>query len=192
MIFLFRISKLNLNLLPTHPDRSGGLGVIMLAQKSFSLLFLAGSMLISGQFVAQLLQDPDKFMTIRGEGIAYIVISLVLIILPLVFFVGKLIEMKNAGLLQLSVLGSRLSHNFEHEWVNDKFTIKKIEEQDVDPSMVFDYGELFDSLYKIRALAANPRDVISLGVMLFVPFMPILFIHFSVAELLERIAMLLI
>lgn len=192
ILFLFRISKSNLHLLPTHPDRSCGVAVIMLAQKSFSLIFLAGSILISGQFVNQLLKDPGVFESIRSEAIAYIVISLVVLILPLVFFIGKLVHVKNEGMLQMSVLGSKLSDQFEQEWVNDQFTIRKIEDQVVDPSMVFDYGGMYDSLCQIRILPANLRDIVTLGILLFVPFIPILFIHFSVAELVQKIAKLLI
>jgi hypothetical protein len=191
MLLLFRLSKAKLNLLPTHADRAGGLGIIMLAQRSFNLIFVAGSVVISGQFIAQLLDHPDSFNTIKGEAIAYIVICIVFILIPLLFFTGKLFKTKNEGLLHLSNLGATLSRKFEREWVNDLPIEKRIEEQQVDPSMVYDYSGIYDSVQQLRTIPVTPRDIIGMGLTLFVPFIPILFIHFSVGELLQRIVGLL-
>src|SRR5437764_1473632 len=90
ILLLFRLSKAKLNLLPTHPDRAGGLGIVMLSQRSFNLIFVAGSVVISGQFIAQIIQDPDFFNTIRVEVIGYIIICIICILIPLLFFTGKL------------------------------------------------------------------------------------------------------
>ena len=192
ILLLFRLSKAKLNLLPTHADRSGGLGIIILAQKNFNLIFLAGSVVISGQFIAQLNEQPEIFNTLRSEAIGYIIFSLILIIFPLLFFIGQLTKTKNDGLLYLSNLGATLSRKFEREWVNNLQIEKEIEEKQVDPSMIYDYAGMYDNLQQLRVVPVTPRDIISMGVLLIAPFIPILFIHFSVAELVKRIAGLLL
>jgi hypothetical protein len=190
-LFLYRMSKANLNLMPTHPDRSGGLGVILLAQKSFALIFVCGSVIISGQFIAMLLQQPDTFLTLRNEAAAYIIFSIILILLPMLFFLGKLQELKNQGLLDLSKLGVKMSREFEKEWINPTSEKKEIEEKLVDPSMVFDYGGMYDSLQQLRIVPVTLQDLVGLAVLLLIPFLPSLFIHYSVAELLQKLAGLL-
>ncbi len=192
MLLLFRLSKAKLNLLPTHADRAGGLGIIMLAQRSFNLIFVAGSVVISGQFIAQLLRDPGSFNIIRTEVIAYIVICIVFLLIPLLFFTGKLFRTKNAGLLHLSNFGATLSRRFEREWINDLPVEKGMQEQHPDPSVVFDYSGIYDSVQQLRTIPATPRDIIGMALTLFVPFIPMLFIHFSVGELLQKIAGLLV
>ena len=187
MLLLFRISKSRLNLLPTHADRAGGLGIIILAQRNFNMIFVAGSALISGQLMAQLIKYPDSFFTIRNLGLSYIVISLILVLFPLVFFMGKLVKIKQQGLMQLSKRGATLSAKFEGEWVNDLPIERRISEQHVDPSMVFDYSGIYDSVQQIRIFPVTIRDIIGMALALFVPFIPILFIHFSVSELLKKI-----
>ncbi len=191
VLLLFRLSKARLNLLPTHADRAGGLGIIMLAQRSFSLIFAAGSIVISGQFIAQLLEHPDSFNSIRSGAIGYIVVCVVFMLIPLIFFTGKLYKTKNDGLLYLSNLGATLSRKFEREWINDLPIEKRIVEKHVDPSMVYDYSGIYESVQKLRTIPVTVRDVIGMAVVLFVPFIPILFIHFSVVELLQKIAGLL-
>jgi hypothetical protein len=188
---LFQLSKAKLNLMPTHADRTGGLGIIMLAQRSFSLIFVAGSVTISGQLIAQLMKHPDSFESIRGQGIAYIIISIVVLLIPLLFFMEKLFKVKNEGLLHMSNLGATLSRTFEREWLHDLPAEKIIAEKQVDPSMIFDYLGVYDSLQKLRIIPATPFDIIGMALLLLVPFIPIPFIHYSVVELLQKIAGLL-
>ena len=123
--------------------------------------------------------------------IAYIVMCIVFILIPLLFF-ETIIKIKNAGLLQLGKLGATLSRKFEREWwVNDFQGEKGTEEQQVDPSMLYDYSGIYDSVQQLRTVPVTPRDIIGMALTLVVPFIPILFIHFSVLELLQKIAGLL-
>jgi hypothetical protein len=184
---LFRLSKAEMYLPPTHADRACGLGVIALAQNSFNMIFVTGSVILSGQLIALLLQNPDSFNIIRGEAIGYIVVSLILIILPLLFFTGKILKIKNKGLVNLSDLGVNLSRKFENEWVNNLPVEKKPTADPVNPSMIYDYAGMYEYLQQLRPVPITIRDAVSMVIMLFLPFIPILFVHFSVAELLQRI-----
>ena len=119
--------------------------------------------------------------------IAYIIISIVFILVPLMFFSRKLIQIKHDGLQRLSALGATLSGKFEREWMNDLPIDKRIDENKVDPSMLFDYAGMYDQLQQLRTLPVTLRDIAALALVLFIPFIPILFIHFSVGELLQKI-----
>jgi hypothetical protein len=191
MVLLFHIARLPLKLMPTHADRSGGVGIIILAQRSFNMFFVAGSVVISSQLIAQLSNDPDSFNTIRAVIIGYIVTGLILVILPLFFFAGKLVKTKQLGMLKLSRLGSELSSRFEMEWLNDIPLEKRIEDKHVDPSMAYDYASMYDLLQQLRIIPVTIRDIIGFVAILFVPFIPILFIYFSAKELLQKILGLL-
>jgi hypothetical protein len=165
----------------------------MLARKSFNLFFVAGSVLVAGQLIVVLLNDPDSFNTIRGLGIAYMVCSiLLLLLLPLMFFAGKLFRIKNEGLMHLSKLGTTMSYNFEAEWINELPIEQRIEKKQVDPSMLYDYTGLYDGLQQLRTVPVTVRDIISMAAMFFIPFIPVLFIHYSVPELLQKIVGLLV
>jgi hypothetical protein len=190
-LLLFRLSKTNLKLLATHADRSGGLGIIILAQRNFNMIFVACSVLISGQLVAELIKHPDTFNATRSVVIGYVVISLIIMLFPLIFFTGKLVKTKHQGLLKLSNLGASLSRKFDREWINDEPIEKIIEDKQVDPSMLFDYSGMYDSLQQLRAVPVTFRDIIGMGIMLFVPFIPIWFVHFSAVEILQKILGLL-
>lgn len=191
MILLFSFSRSRLKLLPTHADRAGGLGILILAQRTFNTVFIACSLVISSQLIVQISKHPENFKTVGMVTIGFIVFCLILLIVPLVFFAPKLVVTKQRGLLNLSNLAVELSSTFEKEWLNTIPLEKRIEEQHVDPSMAFDYASMYDLLEQLRIIPVTIRDIISLAVMLFVPFIPILFYYFSAAEILQKIVGLL-
>lgn len=191
IMLLFHFSTLPLKLLPTHADRSGGLGILILAQRSLSFIFVAGSLVISGQLLVHLTNSPDNIMMVQRVGIGYILLGVILLILPLLFFMGKLVKTKQLGLLRLSMLGTDMSRTFEQEWLNDRPIEQRIEEKHVDPSMAYDYAGMYDLLQQLRIVPVTLRDVIGLAVSLALPFIPILFVYYSAAEVLQKIIGLL-
>ena len=191
MMLLLHIARLPLKLLPTHADRSGGLGILILAQRSFSFIFAAGSLVLSGQLIGYILKSPEEIMMVQRVGIGYIILSLILLILPLLFFMGKLVKTKQLGLLHLSELGIEMSQTFEKEWLNKESFEDRIEKRQVDPSMAYDYSSMYDVLQQLRVVPVTLRDVIGIAVSLALPFVPILFVYYSAAEVLQKIIGLL-
>ena len=53
--FLFRVSRLELELTPTHPDRAGGLGFLGWGLACFALVLMAVSAVLSGSFAREIL-----------------------------------------------------------------------------------------------------------------------------------------
>ncbi len=192
IILLFHISKSNLKLIATHADKAGGLGILILAQRSFNLFFVAITIIFASELTATLLLHPEAFDMIRSEAIAFIIVCLFLLIIPLTFFSGKLFRVKNEGLLQLGNLSADLSRKFEREWVNDVPVDKVLMQKEIDPSLVYDYSEMYASLQELRVIPITLRDIAGMAFVLFLPFVPIIFIHFSVAELLQKVAGILL
>jgi len=192
VLHLSSISRSRLNLQPTHPDRAGGLGIIVHTQKYFSLVFVGFSIVVSGEMCAHLLRDPGAFPGIRGEVIGCIIICLFLLLLPMLFFTGKLIKTKHEGLLKLSNLGASMSNKFEEDWINDKSIENKVAERSVGTSMLHDYTGVYQSLEHLRPVPITYKDVVSMAAILFIPYIPIVFIHFSVGELIQKLVGLLV
>lgn len=191
MMLLFHISRLPLKLRPTHADRSGGLGIIILAQRSFSYIFVAGSLVISGQLIVFIMNSPDDMLMIQRVVIGYIILCLMLLTLPLVFFIGKLVRTKQLGLLHLSELGIDISKTFESDWLNKKPIEERIEKRLVDPSLAYDYSSMYDVLQQLRVIPITTLDVMGIVVSLALPFLPVLFVYYSASEVLSKIIGLL-
>lgn len=187
IILLYHFSCSSLKLLPTHADRSGGVGIIILAQRSFSFIFFAGSVVISGQLIVLMMNSPDAILLVQRVCIGYIILSLLLLLLPLLFFIGRLVKTKQKGLLYLSKLGTEMSRTFENDWLTDIPFEKRIEDRRVDPSMAYDYSSMYDVLQQLRVVPVTLRDIGSLALSIAIPFVPILFVYYSAVEVLQKI-----
>jgi hypothetical protein len=191
VFFLFRISQLNLKLLPTHPDQAGGLGIILLAQNSFALFFVAISFTISGEFSEQLLKFPNSFLDIRNQSVGFIVLCLIMILIPMAFFVWKLINLKHEGLIKLSSAGATLSQKFEENYIEGIADQKVVPSINENPSTVYDYSSLFVTLENLRYIPLSIKDVIGIFVLVLLPYLPILIIHYSILELIDTLISIL-
>ena len=191
-LFLFRLSNTRLNLQLTHPDQVAGLGIVADVHKYFGLIFLAVNVIASGEMIVRITENPDSFQAIRGEAIGNIAICVVLIFLPLFFFIFKLIKTRHHALMDLGNLGATLSGKFEEEWLRDIPIEKKVLERKVSTSTLQDYSSVYRSTEKMRSVPFRLQDVITVILILFIPYIPILLIHFSIIELLQKLFGLLI
>lgn len=192
VILLYRISRVNLILKPTHPDGSGGIGIIFLAQRNFLMFFVACGMAISCVMVNFLLNTGISFDTLKIQILGYIIFSIIMIIFPLLFFMRKLAKTKYDGQFELSRAGLNMSNKYEKEWVNTMGNEKRIAEDTVDPSMQCDYSGVYILLQELRIIPIRLGDVMIMAFALYLPFIPIFFIQFSVVELLQKLMGLLV
>jgi hypothetical protein len=192
VILLYRISKINLTLKPTHPDGSGGIGIIFLAQRNFLMFFVACGLVISCVMINFLLNKGISFDTLKIQILGFIIFSIILIVFPLLFFMGKLARTKYEGLLELSKAGINLSKKYEDEWVKPMGNEKKIAEDTVDPSIQVDYSGVYLLLQELRILPIRVGDIMIMAFALYLPFIPLFFIQFSIVELLQKLMGLLV
>ena len=93
---LWRLSRLNLQLIPTHPDTSGGLAVLGVAHVDLALLSFAGSAILSASYAEQILFAGVPLTSFAVSIAATVVGSTLTLIAPLMLFVPKLIDVSSA------------------------------------------------------------------------------------------------
>jgi hypothetical protein len=62
--FLWQVSRIELRLLPTHPDRCGGLGFLMFVRFAFAPLLLAQGVQLAGVIAEQIFFGHGKLQTV--------------------------------------------------------------------------------------------------------------------------------
>lgn len=111
--FLWQVSDIDLRLLPTHPDRCGGLGFLMFVRIAFAPLLLAQGVLLSGVIANRILFAGARLSEFKGDLIA-IVLSMVLVVLaPLLVFSRKLEEVSRTGVSGYGILAQRYAREFD-------------------------------------------------------------------------------
>ncbi|RKG88748.1 hypothetical protein D7W82_09300 [Corallococcus sp. CA049B] len=112
--FLFKVSRLPLSFVPTHPDSAGGLGFLGTSQASFSVIVLALSSTLTAQRLAH--ASSADFTSYALHLFAFALVCLVVVFSPMMFFFHQLLMAKRRGDHSYSGVASWHSRRFEQRW----------------------------------------------------------------------------
>jgi hypothetical protein len=182
--FLFRLSRMKLELYASHTDMSGGLGIIGAGQSLFGIVFLIMASLVSSDLASNILYEGDKLVDAKLVVMVFIGVSIVVIAFPLLFFTKKLYSLKRKSIAEYSTLQLQISRDFHTNWIEDQATDLV---DSVHPSSMADYSAVYENVSKMRIVPLNPRTILLLAVVLAVPFLPLALTEQSIWEVLKII-----
>src|SRR5215510_11378850 len=87
--FLWQVSRLQLNLIPTHPDRAAGLGFLAHISHAFSPLLLAQGALVAGMIADRIFYAGAKLPQFKLDIAGLVVIAVFVVLGPLLVFVPR-------------------------------------------------------------------------------------------------------
>jgi hypothetical protein len=115
--FLWQVSRLKLRLMPTHPDRAGGLGFLSNIVYAFTPLLLAQGALYAGMIANRILFLGAKLPAFKVDLALVGAVLLFAVLGPLLVFVPPLARAKRTGLREYGVLAQRYVREFDHKWL---------------------------------------------------------------------------
>jgi hypothetical protein len=187
VVLMFRISRIPLRLRPTSPDGAGGLGILMLAQRNFHFFFLVSGVVLASNMVTGYARGYLSFDALKVEIFGFLLLSLILIFFPLFFFMRQLVMTKYLGLLRMGRGGENITSSFEDQWVQDVSGKGARTDEPMNPSVQMDYTSIYRNLMSFSIVPIRIGDIVLIALVLFTPYVPLFFMHFSVGELLEKI-----
>jgi hypothetical protein len=119
LIFLLLrwIAKLELALVPTHPDRAAGLGFLERLPSAFSLVALACSAVAASRWAHEIVYHGAHVASLRVYGIVLLVALVLVFVAPLLVFVPKLAAAKRQALLDYGVLVGEHGRLVRKRWI---------------------------------------------------------------------------
>jgi hypothetical protein len=116
-LFLRRVSRLPLRVMPTHPDRAGGLGFLGLGAHAFVLVILAQSVALSAGLGGRMLFHGRTLLSFQYEIAAFVILQLLLVLGPPSVFLPTLLDLKRRGRREYGVLAARYTSEFHEKWI---------------------------------------------------------------------------
>jgi hypothetical protein len=116
-LFLRRVSRLPLRVMPTHPDRAGGLGFLGLGAHAFVLVILAQSVALSAGLGGRMLFHGRTLLSFQYEIAAFVILQLLLVLGPPSVFMPTLLDLKRRGRREYGVLAARYTSEFHEKWI---------------------------------------------------------------------------
>jgi hypothetical protein len=184
--FLWRVSRLELRLLPTHPDRAGGLGYLELVHTEFAPLVLAISAAQSASLAQEIALGRMTFEAIY-PGIAIILVAdAVLFLGPLFIFFHKLLRCKIKGISDYSGFAERYVNEFDRKWLSADTATGEALLGTADIQSLADLSNSVSIVRNMRLAPISPTILISLAVAALLPLLPLALFKYPIASLLAK------
>ena len=190
--FLWRVSKLNLRLIATHPDRTAGIGFLGTSTYAFGPILFAQGTLLAGLIASRVLYEGQNLMAFKMEAGGLVGFFVVAILSPLVVFTPHLARAKQKGLRDYGGLGSRYVQGFEEKWIRGGAPKEEELLGTGDIQSLADLGNSFAVVQEMRLVPFGLKDVARLAVVAAAPLLPLALTIISLQELVTRLIKILL
>ena len=184
--FLWQVARIDLDLKPTHPDRSGGLGFLALTGHAFTPLLLAQGVMLSGMLANRIFYTGARLPQFRVEIAGLVAFMLFTVLVPLLVFVPRLERAKRAGLRDYGRLANRYVREFDGKWVQGEAPAGEPLLGSADIQSLADLGNSFQIVREMKWIPFNPRAVVQLALVTLVPIAPLALTMVSLDQLVEQ------
>ena len=183
---LWRVSRLDLRLVPTHPDGAGGLGFLELVHTEFTPLVMAISAVQSASLAQDLASGRMEFDAIYASLVLALSVDAVLFIGPLSVFSRKLWKCKVKGKGDYGELAQRYVIAFERKWLGDGAGPDEPLLGSPDIQSLADLNTSVGIVSNMRLVPASPSMLMYLAIAALVPLLPLVLFKYPVTDLLAK------
>jgi hypothetical protein len=181
--FLRRVEKLQLHLVPTHPDGVAGLGFLGVVQQHFTPLIMAISAVCSASFAEDIISGTMAFETLYPMLPMVLLLVAVLFIGPLFIFSRKLWICRVTGWNEYMSMASRYVSAFDRRWIRDETASGESQLGTSDIQSLADLTNSVRVVRDMRWIIADQSLVMSLAVPVILPLLPLVFLKYPVNQL---------
>lgn len=185
--FLWQSSRLELNLIPTHPDRAAGLGFLGASSAAFAPLLTAHGALLAGVMANSIFFAGAKLTDFRMEVIGFVALLLLLVLGPLLFFSPRLMAAKRTGLREYGILASRYVGEFDRKWVRGGAADDEPLVGSGDIQSLADLGNSFQVVRDINPFPFGRDTIIQLAFFTVLPGLPLVLTMIPLEELITKL-----
>jgi hypothetical protein len=191
-VFLWKISRFDLHLLPAHPDRAGGIGFLGVGSYAFAPILFAQGAVLAGLIANRIFYQGQNLLSFKLNLLAFITLFLVFILAPLLVFTPQLSAAKRRGLGAYGTLVASYVSEFEDKWLpagEQKPSPHHVEMLGSgDFQSLADLGNSFGFVRDMRLVPFSLEDVFRLAAATAIPLLPLLLTMMPFEELLTRLA----
>jgi len=189
--FLWQISRLNLKLMPAHPDRSAGLSFLTSISYAFTPLLFAQGALVAGVLADRIFFSGAKLPQFEVEIGALVVIAVCMVVGPLLVFVRPLVTVKRKALREYGALAQRYVREFDQKWIRGGAPPGENLLGSSDIQSLADLGNSFEVVAQMKPIPFTGRALVRLVIAALIPISPLILTMIPAEELAQRVLKML-
>jgi hypothetical protein len=188
--FLWQVSRIELRLVSTHPDRVGGLGFLSETSLAFGVLAVAHGAMLAGPLAGRIIFLNASLARFKGEIAIVVMFVLGVVLGPLLVFTLQLLRAKWRGLREYGSLAGNYVRDFDAKWLRGPRPAEAL----LGSSDIQSLADLANSYEVVRTMRIAPITklaVLGLIVATLLPVAPLLLSVMPLEELLKKMAVML-
>jgi hypothetical protein len=184
--FLWHVNRIELNLVPTHPDRCGGLSFLGKSSYAYAPILFGQGAILAGIVANRVLYHGESLQSFKFQIGGFIVFFVAFVLAPLLMFTPRMARTRMKGLAVYGLFAQRYVENFDRKWVRSEFPPEELLGTG-DIQSLADLGNSYQIVCEMGVVPFGLRDVSRLALATAVPLFPLLLTIFSFEELVVRI-----
>jgi hypothetical protein len=185
--FLWQVSRLDLSLVPTHPDHVGGLGFLSNTVYAFTPLAVAHGGLLAGFIANRIFYIGAALPQFKIEIAVLVVFLLCMVLGPLLLFAPKLAEAKRTGNREYGTLAERYVREFDAKWLRGGAPADEPLVGSGDIQSLADLSNSFEVVRTMRITPVTKEALFQLVAATLAPVVPLMLTMMPLEELLKRL-----
>jgi len=187
--FLWLTSRLDLRLVPSHPDGAAGLMFVGHSVRACGVIGFALGAVVAGRVANGVALRGASLVDYRYPVLGLVIFVVVLCSGPLLMFAGKLAQQWRRGVFEYGALADGLGRWFETKWSQRQVDEEALQASDF--SAATDLYQVVANVYEMRLVPIDRRSVLFLVVFTLLPFVPVLLLAVPLDKLFSEMANLL-
>ena len=185
--FLWHVSRINLNLVPTHPDRAAGLAFLGKSAYAFGPILFAQGVMLAGLVAERVLYRGESLVSFKLQTGGFVAFFVLAILGPLLMFTRQMAHAKRKGLSDYGLLAQRYVESFQRKWVLSDPTPSEELLGAADIQSLADLGNSYALVREMLPVPFGLQDIARLAAATAAPLLPLLLTIFSADELILRV-----
>lgn len=184
--FLWQVNRIELNLIPTHPDRCGGLSFVGKSSYAYGPILFAQGAILAGVVADRVLYRGETLQSFKFQIGGFIVFFIAAVLGPLLMFTPRMARAKRKGLAEYGLLAQRYVESFDQKWIRKADPSEELLGTG-DIQSLADLGYSYQVVREMRAVPFALQDATRLAIATALPLAPLLLTIFSFEELILRV-----
>ena len=185
-IALYRMARSGLRLVPTHPDRAGGLGFAAPITAGFGLVTFALSAVIAAGWAHEVTWHGTTVAMLRVEMVAAVLLLASIFVAPLAVLIGPMSRARKRARLQYGELVARHADALHRRWI-DGVPVDDPLLEAPEIGSAADAAALYEAVGRMRPLPLGPAALAAVLVPAILPMVAVLAIEVPIGQLIRKL-----
>ena len=184
---LWRISRLDLVLVPTHPDEAAGLGFLEVVPLAFVAPAFAISAVLSARWAHDAVYHAATLKELALPMGAFVVFTALLLLVPLLVFMRPLWATRRRALFDYGVLVGEHHRRLRRRWIlGEKLgDDAMLEAPELGPGAYS--GRLYDAVWAVMPVPVGKRILLTIALLITLPMLPLIAVEVHLGDALWKI-----